>query len=125
MKLNNKGFAISTVMYMILIIAVLMIAITLSLVSSRKLILDNARRETVKNIYNYTNLNYKQVLGILKSEAITYGTNNAVVEEEMKIKDFQTSIDNDTLEFYELLEKDIKIEYDAGTYNIYIDGSLL
>lgn len=125
MKLNNKGFAISTVMYMILIIAVLMIAITLSLVSSRKLILDNARRETVKNIYNYTNLNYKQVLGILKSEAITYGTNNAVVEEEMKIKDFQTSIDNDTLEFYELLEKNIKIEYDAGTYNIYIDGSLL
>lgn len=53
MKLNNKGFAISTIMYMILIMAVVLIILTLSLLSSRKLILDKIREETMHNIYNY------------------------------------------------------------------------
>lgn len=54
MKLNNKGFAISSVMYMILIMAIVLITLTLSLLSSRKLVLDKIKQETLDNIYNKT-----------------------------------------------------------------------
>ena len=54
MKLNNKGFAISTIMYMILILAVILIIATLSILGSRKLIIDRVKDETLNNIYkNY------------------------------------------------------------------------
>ena len=52
MKLNNKGFAVSTIMYIILLVAVLLIVLTLALLSARKLILDKVREETANNIYN-------------------------------------------------------------------------
>lgn len=51
MKLNNKGFAVSTIMYMILIMAVILITLTLTLLSSRKLILDKTKEEAKNNIY--------------------------------------------------------------------------
>lgn len=52
MKLNNKGFAISTIMYMILILAVILILATLSILGSRKLIIDKVKDETYNVIYN-------------------------------------------------------------------------
>ena len=51
MKLNNKGFAISTVMYMILIMAVVLISLILAVLSSRKLVLDKIKDETLNDIY--------------------------------------------------------------------------
>lgn len=54
MKLNNKGFAISTVMYMILVVAVVLITLTLTLLSSRKLVLDKIKNEALNNIYGET-----------------------------------------------------------------------
>lgn len=67
MKLNNKGFAISTIMYMILILAVILIIATLSVLGSRKLVLDKQKSEALDNIYTledqqiyevtYTNIN--------------------------------------------------------------------
>ena len=51
MKLNNKGFAISSIMYIILVLAVILIALTLAILSSRKLILDKLKNEALKNIY--------------------------------------------------------------------------
>ena len=51
MKLNNKGFAISSIMYIILIMAVILISVTLAILSSRKLILDKIKQEVVYNIY--------------------------------------------------------------------------
>ena len=38
MKLNNKGFAISTFMYMLLILAIILILATLAILSSRRII---------------------------------------------------------------------------------------
>ncbi|MBR6690527.1 MAG: hypothetical protein IKL65_04275 [Bacilli bacterium] len=61
MKLNNKGFAISTIMYMILIMAVLLITITLTLLSSRKLVLDKTKQETLENIYSKLPSQYQEV----------------------------------------------------------------
>ena len=54
MKLNNKGFAISSIMYIILIMAVILISVTLAILSSRKLILDKIKQEVVYNIYTST-----------------------------------------------------------------------
>ena len=52
MKLNNKGFAISTVMYMVLVLAVLVMALTLTLLNGRKLIIDKQKQIALSNIYN-------------------------------------------------------------------------
>lgn len=55
MKLNNKGFAISTIMYMILVLAVLVMALTLTLLNGRKLIIDKQKQIALTNIYNNLN----------------------------------------------------------------------
>lgn len=45
MKLNNKGIAITSIMYIILILAIILMAATLGILSSRKLILDKIKAE--------------------------------------------------------------------------------
>lgn len=45
MKLNNRGIAITSVMYIILILAVILMTSTLGILSSRKLILDKIKAE--------------------------------------------------------------------------------
>ena len=52
MKLNNKGFAVSTIMYMILVLAVLVMALTLTLLNGRKLIIDKQKQIALTNINN-------------------------------------------------------------------------
>jgi hypothetical protein len=51
LRLNNKGFAISSIMYIILVLAVILISLILVTLSSRKLILDKLREEVLENIY--------------------------------------------------------------------------
>lgn len=51
MRLNNKGFAISTIMYMVLVLAVLIMALTLTLLGGRKLIIDKQKQVALTNIY--------------------------------------------------------------------------
>ena len=53
MKLNNKGFAISTIMYMVLVLAVLIMVLTLTVLNGRKLILEKQQKTASTNIYNY------------------------------------------------------------------------
>lgn len=55
MRLNNKGFAISTIMYMILVLAVLVMALTLTLLNGRKLIIDKQKQIALTNINNSLN----------------------------------------------------------------------
>ena len=50
MELNNKGFAISTFMYMILVLAIVLILATLAILSSRKMILDKQKNIALENI---------------------------------------------------------------------------
>lgn len=50
MKLNNKGFAISTVMYIILIFALVLIVSILGLLSSRKMTLDKIKDSTLTEV---------------------------------------------------------------------------
>ena len=51
MKLNNKGFAISSILYIILILAIVLIALLLTLFNSKRLIVDKVRKEALDNIY--------------------------------------------------------------------------
>lgn len=45
MKLNNKGFAISTIMYMILILGLIFVALCLTVLNSRSKVLNNLKKE--------------------------------------------------------------------------------
>jgi hypothetical protein len=106
MKLNNKGFAISTVMYLILVAAVILITLTLSLLSSRKLILDKIRNESKENIYNVYDITYRQALETLKQEYLDYlNTNNITTTKSIKIGDLETSIDSNIINGYNLNDK--------------------
>ena len=51
MKLNNKGFAISTIMYMILVLAIILIVLVLSILTSRQIMLDSVKKDVLSNIY--------------------------------------------------------------------------
>ena len=52
MKLNNKGFAVSTFMYMLLLLAIILILATLGILSSRRMILDRQKETALNNIGN-------------------------------------------------------------------------
>ena len=55
MKLNNKGFAVSTFMYMILLLAIILIFATLAILSSRRMILDKQKSNTIEKISQVQN----------------------------------------------------------------------
>lgn len=120
-KLNNKGFAISSIMYLILIVAIILLTLSLSILSSRKLILDKVKNEVQNDIYNINEISYRKVINTLKEEAIIYATENSITEDEILIEDFQTSIDSEILNDYNLLNKYIKIKYINNNYNITIE----
>lgn len=52
MKINNKGFAISSIMYMILVLAIILIILILSILSSRTMILSKLSNEAILDISN-------------------------------------------------------------------------
>lgn len=121
MKLNNKGFAISTIMYMILIMAVILITLTLTLLSSRKLILDKAKQEARDNINSVETVSYRQVLEILKNEAIEYLNNNNLEYGTVKVSDLNASLDNKILNKYQLTDKSLIITYENNEYSMTLE----
>ena len=123
MKLNNKGFAISTVMYMILILAVILITLTLSILSARKLVLDKIRKETANNIYNVHDISYRQALEIIKGEAISYANNN-ITKQSIKISDLNSSVDQEILDDYKLSDKYLTLQQNNGIYDVYLGKSV-
>lgn len=72
MRLNNKGIAISSMMYIILVLGVLLIFLTLTLISSRDLVLNKIKNEALNNIYG-SSLNDEIVI----SNVILDSYNNA------------------------------------------------
>ena len=123
MKLNNKGFAISTIMYMILIMAVILITLTLTLLSSSKLILDKAKQIASENISAGYDVSYKNVLSTLKSEAIVYASKNSTQKESIKISNLNSSIKKEILDGYELSEKYLTMVSNNDSYDVYLGTS--
>lgn len=121
MKLNNKGFAISTVMYMILIMAIVLITLTLTLLSSRKFVLDKIKDEALNNIYKTPQLSYRQVLNTLKSKAIVYAQDNNIENGSVKVSDLNSDIDVEMLEEYNLLNKVLLITHSNDIYEVNLE----
>ena len=48
MRLNNKGFAISSIMYLILVMAIIMVSLVLLLLNNRRLILEGQKQSLIK-----------------------------------------------------------------------------
>jgi len=120
LKLNNKGFAISSIMYIILVLAVILISLILVTLSSRKLILDKLRNEVLTTVYDAPNISYRQTIKQLKNEVITYMTNNSLEKDSIKINEFNTSIDNKVLEKYKLSDKYLTAVKNTDSYNVYL-----
>lgn len=117
MKLNNKGFAISTIMYMILIMAITLIVLTLSILGNRKLILDKTKQEALDNIYNSYEISYRQALETLKEEAILYAQANGIQDGSINVSDLNSSLDYDVLQKYNLNDKSLIITYIDNVYD--------
>ena len=121
MKLNNKGFAISSVMYMILIMAIVLITLTLSLLSSRKLVLDKIKQETLNDIYNTSDVSFKEVINTLKSEAIVYAQDNNIENGSVKVSELNSNVDVEILKEYELLDRKLLITYNNDIYEVNLE----
>lgn len=59
MKLNKKGFAISTIMYIMLVLALLIVVATLGLLSARKITLDKLKNTVLNDIKTKLNTEEK------------------------------------------------------------------
>ena len=120
MKLNNRGFAISTIMYMILIMAIVLITLTLSVLSSRKLILDKISLETTNTIYNVYDITYRQALTTLKEEAIEYAAENNLTNGNILIGDLNSSLSEEILNAYNLMNKYLAFRSNNDSYNVFL-----
>lgn len=107
-------------MYIILVLAVVLISLTLAILSSRKLILDKQKNEATNTIYEVYSLTYRQALNTLKEEAIVYASENNIEKDSIKISDFPTSIDANTISAYKLSEKYLTMVSNVDTYNVYL-----
>ncbi len=123
LKLNNKGFAISSIMYIILVLAVLLISLTLALLSSRKLILDKLKKEATNEVYEVYPLTYRETLSTLKEEAITYAGDNEIQKDSIKVSNLNSSVDSDTLTGYKLDNKYLTMVSNNDTYDVYLGES--
>lgn len=120
MKLNNRGFAISSILYIILIIAVILVSLTLTILTSRKLIIEKTKEETLNKIYNRYELTYREVLKTLKEEIISYATENNITKESIKIGDFSTSISEEITNGYKLDTKYLTVISNNSNYDVYL-----
>jgi len=85
LKLNNKGFAISSIMYIILVLAVVLISLTLAILSSRKLILDKLKQDVFENIYNQLPRKYQQV-EYIESTGEQYIDTGTILNQDSKVE---------------------------------------
>lgn len=136
-KLNNRGFAISSIMYLILVVAVLIMVLTLSLLSSRQLLISKQRNIALTNIYGEsTNTDFTNtvidIVPIVVNDSANpwYFVNNAY-------KSSTYSMDNSTtnLNFEFILENNYTLSFDWSVssesccdkfyYTIYKDDTSL
>lgn len=113
MKLNNRGFAISTMMYLVLVMAILLIVITLTLLGNRKVILDNIKKQAQTQIYD-ANI-YKQICKPVKESEygnVPKGFFEAGDEYICKVND------NTSYNFYVLSDNG------NGTINLILDHAI-
>jgi len=120
MKLNNKGFAISSILYIILILAITLIVLSLTMLNSRYLVIDKLKNKVLENIYTDS---YNNIIKTLKQEIITYASTNNIEKESIKISEMQTSILSTTLEKNKLTEKYLTVVLNGENYDVYLGNA--
>ena len=117
MKLNNKGFAISTIMYMVLVLAILVMVLTLTVLNGRKLILDKQKNIAVQNIYNSkTDYNFPIVFS-LEGPCYIHGNDSNITGDNCKKYKNNQYIDTGIRLFnLENASKDFEIVFNISTY---------
>jgi len=130
-RINNKGFAISSIMYMILVLAVILIVLTLSLLSSRKLILDKLKKEVLADI-NYSvpvdgaiaitrvkvqnEINSKSLYEEYDDKEISLGINLSSNESSIKYKVEVTNASDVEMGIYDINGLPEYLEYELEEY---------
>lgn len=102
MKLNNRGFAISTMLYMILVLALVIMALLLAILNSRGKILNNLKQKVQTEINDKSDI----------TDYICLGNNY----QDFKVGDKYTcNVSNtESYEFYILNVADEKIDFIMG-----------
>ncbi len=128
MRLNNKGFAISSIMYIILVMAILIITVTLSVLSSRKLVLDKLKSEILNKINQDIELSYSDTLKKIKEATQSYindGHNiddtyiDSVSIDNLKVNNY-LSISDKVLNYYNLNDKYVGFKNSNSIYSFMI-----
>ncbi len=128
MKLNNKGFAISSIMYIILVMAILIITITLSVLSSRKLVLDKLRSEVSNKINQDIELSYKDTLKAIKVATQSYIDSGHSIDDtyvasvsidNLKVNNY-LNISDKVLNYYNLNDKYVGFKNNNSIYSFMI-----
>ena len=97
MKLNNRGFAISTMMYMILVLALSIIACALAVLATRNKILSKLKNDVQKEINDNDNLSDYICIG--KNESIELGNKyTCVVSNTEKYDFYVTDVKSDSVD---------------------------
>lgn len=100
--------------------AVILVSLTLTILTSRKLIIDKTKEETLNNIYDRYELTYREVLKQLKEEIISYATENDITKESIKIDDFNTSVSEEMINAYKLNNKYLTVVSNNSKYDVYL-----
>ena len=86
MKLNNKGFAISGILYAVMLLFLTLVASLLALISNRKLILDKYKRD-IKDELNFSANTYNARIQLDENTAYV-----RLTEEELSEYDFKSQV---------------------------------
>lgn len=113
MKLNNRGFAISTMMYMILILALLIMAMVLATLNSRNKILNNLKQKVQEEVNDDS----------LSSNCICTGVKNYNAYEVGDLYNCDVS-NTESYQFYIIKDNDTTVDlvmsepltFDTGNY---------
>lgn len=118
MKLNNKGFAISTIMYMVLVLAVIVMVLTLTILNGRKVILDKQKKIALENIYTLkTDYNFPIVFSY-EGPCYLNGNDSNITGDDCKKYKNASYIDTGIKLFNsENAEKDFEIVFDITSYS--------
>ena len=117
MRLNNKGFAISSVLFVILVLAMLLLFATIALLSNRKTLLDKTKTTVKEELINIKK--YDEVIEMLEDAIYNYVTDNSIElsEDTNKIKietlDGYIDLNDVNIKKYNLLNKTIAYSYDT------------
>ena len=126
MKLNKKGFVVSSVLYTLLIVFMMVLLLSLSSFSSTSALISVANESVIENNVIYMNIlntdSDEEIIKISSKFGTKYWPKDFSGDDYSESKDgnIKLSYYNDKSE--EVDQNDIKVKLKTGTSNYYIDA---